>query len=143
MGFGHLPIFTKKFWDNFAQTFLWHLNISTLHKFYNLFGILFFKFKAWPVKGEIKPKADWRARRAIDSTKKRTNSVWLHYVTTLHGKKNPNPSVHFLGESLARLGFFGTIWPLNNSKIFIHFIKWSRKLSYNISIKPLLHFYSV
>ena len=33
-------------------------------------------------KGEIKPKADRRARRTIDSPKKRTN-----YLTTLHGKK--------------------------------------------------------
>ena len=42
----------------------------------------------WHTKGQFIPKADWRARRAIDSPKKRTNGVWLNYVTTLRGKKN-------------------------------------------------------
>ena len=43
--------------------------------------------RLWMTKGHLKPKAGWRARRAIDSPKKRMNGVWLYYVTTLHGKK--------------------------------------------------------
>ena len=61
-------------------------------------------------KGQIKPKADWPARRAIDFSKKRTNCVWLNYVTTLHGTKI-EPSACFLGEPTALQSAYCFIWP--------------------------------
>ena len=77
-------------------------------------------------KGQIKPKADWRA---IDSPKKQTSgfgffakTVWKYlkleisilgfmYFQTVKQKK-PNWIVRFLGTSMARQSAYGFIWPL-------------------------------
>ena len=54
-------------------------------------------------KGQIKPKADWRA---IDSPKKRTNE----FVFFCHEKqKKTNSFVRFLGQSTARQSAYGFI----------------------------------
>ena len=56
-------------------------------------------------KGQIKPKADWRA---IDSPKKRTNEFVLFAVKSKKANKT-NSFLHFLGESTARQSAFGFI----------------------------------
>ena len=52
-------------------------------------------------KGQIKPKADWRA---VDSPKKRRNEFVLLAFLLFMARK-----VHFLGESMARQSAFGFI----------------------------------
>ena len=56
-------------------------------------------------KGQIKPKADWRA---VDSPKKRTNEFDF-FDFLLFTAKKPNSFVRFLGESTARQSAFGFI----------------------------------
>ena len=53
-------------------------------------------------KGQIKPKADWRA---VDSLKKRTDKFDLFAVKSKKAKET-NSSVRFLGESMARQSAF-------------------------------------
>ena len=56
-------------------------------------------------KGQIKPKADWRA---VDSPKNRTNEFVLFAFFYFTANKT-NSFVHFLGESTARQSAFGFI----------------------------------
>ena len=58
-----------------------------------------------PHKGQIKPKADWRA---IDSPKKGTNKFVLFAVKSKEATRT-NSFVHCLGESMARQSAFGFI----------------------------------
>ena len=53
-------------------------------------------------KGQIKPKADWRA---VDSPKKRTNEFVLFAFLLFTANKSIS-SVHFLGESTVRQAAF-------------------------------------
>ena len=50
------------------------------------------------IKGQIKPKADWRA---VDSPKKRTNEFVL-FAFLLFTANKSNLFVHFLGDSMVR-----------------------------------------
>ena len=54
------------------------------------------------IKGQIQPKADWRA---IDSSKKQTNGFVL-FAFLLFMASKTNSLVHFLGESTARPNCF-------------------------------------
>ena len=56
-------------------------------------------------KGQIKPKAD---RRAVDSTKKRTNEFGFFAFLFFTAKK-PNLLVRFLGESTVRKSAYSFI----------------------------------
>ena len=56
-------------------------------------------------KGQIKPKADWRA---VDSPKKRTNEFVL-FAFLLFTANKTNSFVRFLGESMTRQSAFGFI----------------------------------
>ena len=57
------------------------------------------------IKGQIKPKADWRG---IDSPKKQTNEFVLLAVKSKKANKT-NSLVHFLGESTSCQSAFGFI----------------------------------
>ena len=52
----------------------------------------------WHTKGQFIPKADWRARPAIDSPKKGTNKFVLFALKSKKANKT-NLFFHFLGES--------------------------------------------
>ena len=56
-------------------------------------------------KGQIKPKADWRA---ADSPKKQTNE-FVFVAFLLFTAKKTNSLVHFLGESMELKSAFGFI----------------------------------
>ena len=56
-------------------------------------------------KGQIIPKADWRA---IDSPKKRTNEFVCFSVKSKKAKKT-NLFIRFLGESAVRQSAYGSI----------------------------------
>ena len=56
-------------------------------------------------KGQIKPKADWRA---VDSPKKRMNEFEFFALKSKKVNKT-NSFVRFLGESMARQSAFGFI----------------------------------
>ena len=61
-----------------------------------------------PSKGQIKPKADWRA---VDSPKKRRNEFIL-FPFLLFTANKTNLFDRFMGESTACQSAFGFIWPL-------------------------------
>ena len=60
-------------------------------------------------KGQIKPKAHWRA---VDSPKKRTNEFVL-FAFLLFTANKTNLFVRFLGESTVRPNCFRFYWPLH------------------------------
>jgi hypothetical protein len=62
-------------------------------------------FCSYSSKGQIKPKADWRA---LDSPKKTNKIIWGFFA--MKSKKSKKKSfVHFLGESRARQSAYGFI----------------------------------
>ena len=79
-------------------------------------------------KGQIKPKADWRAK---DSPKKRTNKFDCKFQVFRDCKaKNQNWFVRFLEESMVLQSAYGFFWPLcipNN------IVKWWKSSDMGIS----------
>ena len=68
-------------------------------------GQIYMISKTMTIKGQIKPKADWRA---VDSPKKRKNE-FVFSCNEKQKSKKTNSFVHLLGESAARQSAYGLI----------------------------------
>ena len=68
-------------------------------------GQIYMISKTMTIKGQIKPKADWRA---VDSPKKRKNE-FVFSCSEKQKSKKTNSFVHSLGESAARQSAYGLI----------------------------------
>ena len=79
------------------QKFIWNHELKRVPLEDKWFAIFLLYFK-----GQIKPKADWRA---IDFSKKRTGEIVL-FAFLLFTANKSNSSVRFLGESTARQSAF-------------------------------------